>query len=132
MAKKPAQTGRSAKRSTAPNSRDSRKTGISAKARVGRPVGAKSKGTGTQRRQTTKAAQPSREARAPAIDVMALHDELVQELSGHQERMLEEFRAKLEALEHEVATLRDEVTKLSNMAAEGEEEEAEAGPPSEE
>ena len=132
MAKKPAQTGRSAKRSTAPNSRDSRKTGISAKARSGGRSAPRARGRGTQRRQTTKAAQPSREARAPAIDVMALHDELVQELSGHQERMLEEFRAKLEALEHEVATLRDEVTKLSNMAAEGEEEEAEAGPPSEE
>ena len=40
--------------------------------------------------------------------------------------------AQKSRLVHEVATLRDEVTKLSNMAAEAEEEEAEAGPPSEE
>ena len=131
MAKKPAQTGRNAKRTTITKGRESRGAAASADTRAAkRPAGAKAKGTTRQRRTVTKTAEPSRRRAAPSIDVMALHDELVQELSGHQEGVLEDFRAKLEALEHEVATLRDEVTKLSNMAAEEEDEEA-AGPPEE-
>ena len=124
MARKPAQPGRGVKRTTASKGRRDTKERASSRSvrgtKAGTPVGAK--GGAAPRRRVTKAAPSSRGSRSPSIDVMALHDELIQELSGHQEAVLDDFRAKLEALEHEVATLRDEVTRLSSTGEQADEE----------